>query len=75
MRHADIARRQHAGGHLVEQRLEGVEVPLVEQRDVVAAVAQLARGEQAAEAAADDDDAMWLMIFAHVDSAGGMMSA
>ena len=56
----DVTRRQRAGRHLVEQRLEQVVVAPVNQRhrDPVAGLAQLAGSVQPGEAAADDDDAV-----------------
>ena len=55
---ADLRRREGARRHLVGQRLEEVEVAPIDQRDVDRAARELQRGLQAAEAAADDDDAM-----------------
>ena len=58
-RRRDLARRQDAGGHLVQQRLEEVVVAPIEQRDVDAAGWPRNRhGGQPAEAASDDDDAV-----------------
>ena len=56
----DLARRQGARRHLVEQRLEQVVVPPVDQRHghPVARLAQLPGRVQAAEPAAHDDDAV-----------------
>ena len=51
-----VARGQRAGRHLVEQRLEQVVVHPVDERHVDVGAAQLARGGEPAEAAADDHD-------------------
>ncbi len=59
-RRGDLARRQHAGRHLVEQRLEQVVVAPVDQRHVDRHVPEQPRGEEAAEAPADDHHAMAL---------------
>ena len=53
-RRGDLARRQAAGGHLVEQRLEEVEVAAVDQRDRDRRALERARRVEPAEAAADD---------------------
>src|SRR5215207_442605 len=53
----DLALGEDAGGHLVEQRLEQVVAGLADQGDVDVGLAQPLRGEQSAEAGADDDDA------------------
>jgi hypothetical protein len=53
-----LADREYACRHLVEERLEEVVVRPVDQRDVDVALAQEPRGEQAAETAADDHDAV-----------------
>ena len=53
-RRRDLAGREDAGGHLVQQRLEEVVVPAVEQRHVdTVDVSEEAAGGQPAEAAAD----------------------
>ena len=57
-RRGDVGRRQAAGRHLVEQRLEQVEVAPVDERDFDRDLAQRLGGVKAAEAAADDDDAV-----------------
>ena len=51
----DLTRREDARGHLVEERLEQVVVPPVDQRDVDVGARQQAGGRQAAEAASDHD--------------------
>ena len=57
-RRRDLARRQRAGRHLVDERLEEVEVPPVDQRHLeVVVLAQLVDRLQPAEAAADHDHA------------------
>ncbi len=57
-RRRDLPRRQHAGRDLVEQRLEQMLVVLVDQRDLDRLVLERLDGADAAEAAADDDDAV-----------------
>jgi len=47
---------QARGGHLVEQRLEGVEVVAVDEGDLHVGVPELAGRVEAAEAGADDGD-------------------
>ena len=54
----DFAGRQRAGRDLVGQRLEQVEIPAIDERDLHRCPAQPERGLKPAEAAADDDDAM-----------------
>ena len=54
---ADRRLLEQARGHLVEQRLEGVVVVLVDQHDVGVALLQLLRGADPGEAAAEDEDA------------------
>ena len=54
----DFARRERAGRDLVGQRLEEVEVAAVDERDLDRRAAQVRDRLQAAEAAADDDDAV-----------------
>ena len=55
-RRRDVARREHAGRHLVEQRLEEMVVASVDQRHVDALdMSEEACSGQAAEAASDDD--------------------
>ena len=59
----DLARREQAGGDLVEQRLEQVVVGAVDQRDLGPAAGQDLRRPDAAEAAADDHHAMsWRLV-------------
>jgi len=57
-RRRDLAGRERAGRHLVDERLKKVEVAPVDQGDVDGRVAQLSDGLQPAESAADDDDAV-----------------
>ena len=52
----DLTLREDAGGHLVEQRLEQVVVGPVDEGDPHGRALEGAGGEQAAEAAPDDDD-------------------
>ena len=52
----DLAGREDAGGHLVEQRLEQVVVATVDEHDVDGPVPQQLGGGQPAEAAPDDHD-------------------
>ena len=57
----DLARREGARGHLVEQRLEQVEVAPVDERDRHGSVAgEVLRGVQAGEPAPDDHDVVGL---------------
>jgi hypothetical protein len=56
----DVGGREAAGGHLVEQRLEHVEVAAVEHGDLDRRLPQGPRDGQAAEPAAHDDYAMWM---------------
>ena len=63
----DRAGREDAGRHLVEQRLEQVVVPLVDERDVDVGAGEQAGGGQAAEPATDDDDTVALRCV-HADS-------
>ena len=57
-RRRDLAHREDSRRDLVEQRLKEVVVRTVDERDLDVALAQELRGEEAAEAAADDDHAM-----------------
>jgi hypothetical protein len=57
-RRRDLALGQDPGGHLVEQRLEQVVLGAVDERDHDVAAAQRPCGEEPAEAAPDDDDAV-----------------
>ena len=54
----DLARRQRAGGDLVGERLEQVEVPPVDQGDLDRRAAELVHGLDAAEAATDHHHAV-----------------
>ena len=54
----DFAGREGAGGDLVEERLEEMEIALIDEGDLGVGALQGARGDQAAETAAEDDDAM-----------------
>ena len=57
----DLARREGARGHLVEQRLEQVEVAPVDERDRDGSVpGEVLRGVQAGEPAPDDHDVVGL---------------
>ena len=56
-RRRDVAGRQRRRRHLIQQRLEDVMVAAIDERDPHRRPPQRARGVQAAEAAADDDDA------------------
>ncbi len=53
-RHRDLAFGQHAGGALVEQRLEQVVRRAVDDGDLDRAVPEGTRREESGEAAADD---------------------
>ena len=54
---ADGGLLEQARGHLVQERLEGVVVVLVDEHDVDVALVQLLRGADPGEAAAEDEDA------------------
>src|SRR6185437_13280479 len=56
-RRGDVGRREHRRRDLVEQRLEDVMIRAVDDGDIDGRVLERARGVEAAEAAADDDDA------------------
>ncbi len=56
-REGDVVGVETGGGHLVQQRLEGVEVVGVDEGDVDRCVAEGLDRRQPAEAGADDDDA------------------
>ena len=53
-RRRDLARREHPGRHLVQERLEEVVVATVDEGDVDGLAAEAPDREEAAEAAADD---------------------
>src|SRR6516165_9386133 len=55
---ADIAWGERAGGHLIKERLEEVEVAPIDQSNLGVGAAQGARGVEAAETAAEDEDAV-----------------
>jgi hypothetical protein len=57
-RRGDLPRGERTRGDLVEQRLEEMEVPAVDQRDVDAGPPQAPHRLEAGEATADDDHAM-----------------
>ena len=52
----DVGRGQPGGGDLVEQRLEDVMIPPIQQRHAHRCAAERPRRVQSAEPAADDDD-------------------
>ena len=52
----DLARGQRPRRHLIQQRLEEMEVPPVQQRNLDTRPAELAHRPQASKAPADDDD-------------------
>ena len=56
----DVCRREPPRGHLVEQRLEEVKVPSVDERDIDRHATQAPRNTQPGETAANDHDAMWM---------------
>ncbi len=67
----DLAGRQDAGGHLVEQRLEQVRRRPVDERDVDVGALEGLGGEQPAEAGAHDDDLVPIgAILVHGSSSG-----
>jgi len=55
---SDLAGRERAGGYLVEESLEEMEIALIDESDLGVGALQGARGDEAAETAAEDDDAM-----------------
>ena len=55
---SNLPRRKRAGGDLIEKRLEEMEVALVDEGDFGVGALEGLRGDQAAEAAAKDKDAM-----------------
>ena len=55
-RRRDVAWRQRCRRHLIQQRLEEMVVVAIDQRDANRRVPERARGVEAAEPAADDDD-------------------
>ena len=57
-RRRDIAGRQRGRGHLIQQRLEQVVIVAVDERDADRRTRERARGVQAAETAAEDDDVL-----------------
>ena len=61
-RRGDFAGREGAGGHLIEERLEEMEVALIDEGDLGGGALQSACGNEAAETAAEDDD---LMVIGH----------
>ena len=63
----DVGGVEAGGGHLVEQRLERVEVVAVDDGDVDVGVGELLRGSETTEPGADDDDP--LALAAHAPSA------
>src|SRR5262249_7090487 len=66
----DLARGEGARSDLVEQGLEQVEVPPVDERDVEVGPLERARREQAAKSAADDDDTVVARAHAAARSGG-----
>ena len=62
---ADLGRRKCAGGNLVGQRLEEVEVAPVDERDLDWHPRKLERGLQASEAAADHGHSMRFLCCDH----------
>jgi len=71
-----LASIEDAGDHLVEQRLEKVVIRTADDGHVDRRPAEKARREEAAEARADDDDAMPIGAsgIAHEDSQGSRQS-
>jgi hypothetical protein len=59
----DLAGRQRAGGDLVGERLEEVEVASIDKRELDRRTGKLLCSLQAAEPAADDDDPVPLRQF------------
>jgi len=56
---SDFSWREGAGGDLLEEVLEEVEVALVEEGDVHVGALEGLCGDQACEASAEDQDAVW----------------
>ena len=59
-RSGDFAGRQRAGGDLIEERLEEVEIALVDEGDLSVGAFKGVRGDEARETAAENDDLMWV---------------
>lgn len=55
---SDLAAGERAGGNLIEQRLEEVEIATVDDGDIEIGVGETLCEGEAAEAAAEDEDAM-----------------
>jgi hypothetical protein len=55
----DFGGGERAGGDLVEERLEEVEVALVEKSDVQVSALEGLCGDETREASAQDEDAVW----------------
>lgn len=54
----DLARRERPRRDLIEQRLEEMEIPTVDERDLNRRMLQRLRGVESAEAPAENDDAL-----------------
>jgi len=55
----DFSGRERAGGYLVEEWLEEVEVAFVEEGDVGVSAVEGLGGHEARETSSQDEDAMW----------------
>ena len=69
-RRGDVALGEDARRHLVQQRLEEVVAGPRDEGDLDVLAAQGLRGEEAAEAGSDDDDAVLARVSAHVSHCG-----
>ncbi len=67
-RRGDIGRGECAGGHLVEQWLEEVEVLAIEERDLHGHMPEAFGRTEAAETAANDYDSMGIRHVSTLDS-------
>jgi hypothetical protein len=61
----DVARRQAAGGDLVQQRLKQVEIAAIDDGDVTFDVFEAKHAVDAREAASDHDDTMLCVVAVH----------
>ena len=61
----DLVRRERAGRHLVEQRLEQVEVATIDERDLDRRAPETAHGLKAAETSPHNDHPMSSIRFTH----------
>src|SRR5271154_3967791 len=57
-RRSDFAGRERTGSHLIEERLEEVKIAAIKESDPRVGAFQALRGDQAAKATTNDEDAM-----------------